>query len=140
MIFKQNPLGLEDALYFFKVWTPEMAYVLGLLYADGCVTTRAGKSGYNEVNIELKDVDFLRIVAKTIDPKLRVHEYTRNDGRHSARLSIGIKAIVNDCVALGLRPRKSLDIEWPATLPIEFEADFVRGYFDGDGGITWSIT
>src|SRR5436190_2167442 len=127
-----NPLGLDKALSFFKFWRQEMAYTLGLLYADGCVTTHPNRRGYYEVNIELKDVDYLRTVAKIIDPKLRVHEYSRIDGRHSARLSIGVKEIVNDCVALGLRPRKSLDIEWPATLPEVYEADFVRGYFDAD--------
>lgn len=133
-----NPLGLEKALIFFKTWTPDMSYVLGLLFADGCITTRF--SDYWEIVLEMKDVDHLFKVANVIDPKLRVRQYTRKDGRYSGKISTSVKQVVRDCVALGLRPRKSLDIEWPATLPTEFEADFVRGYFDGDGGITWSIT
>ncbi len=134
----KNPLGLEKAFLFFRTWTPELAYVLGLLYADGFITTRFGD--YWEIVLELKDVEYLGLVAKTIDPNLRVRNYTRKDGRTSAKISTAVRQIVEDCVALGLRPRKSLDIEWPATLPEVYEADFVRGYFDGDGGITWSIT
>jgi hypothetical protein len=133
-----NPLGFEKGLTFFKTWTPDMAYVLGLLYADGCITTRFGD--YWEIALELKDTEYLGLVANTIDPKLRVRHYTRKDGRTSAKISTSVRQIVEDCVALGLRPRKSLDIEWPATLSEAYEADFVRGYFDGDGGITWSIT
>ncbi len=134
----RNPLGLENALNFFKLWTPESSYVFGLLIADGCLTTRYGQLW--DVSLELKDIDHVKLIASVIDPILRVHSYTRKDGRKSAKFTMNVREIVNDCVALGLRPRKSLDIEWPATLPTEFEADFVRGYFDGDGGITWSIT
>jgi hypothetical protein len=134
----RNPIGLEKALLFFKSWTSECAYVFGLLIADGCLTTRRGL--FWDVSLELKDIDHVKLVASVIDPKLRVHVYTRKDGRQSAKFTMKMTEIVDDCVALGLRPRKSFDVEWPSTLPAEFEADFVRGYFDGDGGITWSIT
>jgi hypothetical protein len=127
------PTRLTKALSFFRTWTPDMAYVLGLLFADGCITTRKGQ--YAELTLELKDIDYLRFVAATIDPLLPVKMYTRADGRQTGKISIGIRSIIDDCVELGLTPRKTATLQWPATLPETLAADFVRGYFDGDGTI-----
>jgi hypothetical protein len=114
-----------------------MAYVLGLLYADGCITTRHGVVW--EVTLELKDIEHVKLVASTIDPYLRVHVYTRKDGRQSAKFATGIKTVLEDCLALGLHPRKTFDLQWPKALPEELEGHFIRGYFDGDGTIFSAI-
>src|SRR5688572_1535292 len=101
-----NPLGLEKALTFFKSWSTETAYITGLLFADGCITEKNGKA--YELNMELKDIEFLEKVALVIDPKIRVHRYERPDGRKSAKFGIGIASVVEDVMALGITPRKSL--------------------------------
>jgi hypothetical protein len=124
---------LTTALGFFQKWTPDMAYVLGLLFADGCVVCRQGRPF--QIHLELKDIEFLNSVAHVIDPALPVHTFCRADGRMTGKFQLCRQSIVDDCLAVGLKPRKSLTLEWPTGLPPELEADFVRGYFDGDGTV-----
>ena len=126
-------IPLTTALEFFQKWTPDMAYVLGLLFADGCVVCRQGKPF--QIHLELKDIDFLTAVARVIDPALPVHTFSRCDGRTTAKFQLCRQSIVEDCLAVGLRPRKSLTIEWPLDMPRDLDADFARGYFDGDGTV-----
>jgi hypothetical protein len=45
-----------------------------------------------------------------------------------------------DLIKLGCTPEKSLTLEFPnnTTLPDEYLRDFIRGYFDGDGGVSYT--
>jgi hypothetical protein len=104
--------------------------VLGLFFADGNV---ADSPSHASINIELKDVDYLRRIAAVIDLALPVYLYECKDGRTSAKFYVSRRSIVDDCIALGLVPRKTASVQFPPTLPRELHADFVRGYFDGDG-------
>lgn len=106
---------------FFKSWSPEMAYVLGLIMADGNV-------GEREFNIVSADLDLLETVKKALDAS---HPIT-SPGKNWFRLRIGSKTMVNDLLSLGITPRKSLTIRLPA-VPNEFFFHLLRGYFDGDG-------
>lgn len=59
--------------------------------------------------------------------------------RPAHALRIGSMELYDDLVNLGLKPRKSLDVELP-DMPQEYFRHFVRGYFDGDGCIYLSRT
>jgi hypothetical protein len=37
-----------------------------------------------------------------------------------------------------MEPRKSFTCEWPKNLPVHLEKHFIRGYYDGDGGISFN--
>lgn len=41
---------------FFKIWSPEMAYILGFFTADGCLTVNPRGSHYIEFVCNDKDV------------------------------------------------------------------------------------
>ncbi|MCC6802180.1 MAG: hypothetical protein IT319_04775 [Anaerolineae bacterium] len=131
-------INLTRALTFFQTWTLESAYVYGLLYADGNITHRTGNRSI--LSLELKDIDHVRLVAGVIDPELPVYEYERRDGRKSAKLVIYRSSVVKDCAAKGLLPAKTHTLKWPPDLPKALESHFVRGYFDGDGTVTFSWT
>ncbi|MBU4369355.1 LAGLIDADG family homing endonuclease [Patescibacteria group bacterium] len=52
----------------------------------------------------------------------------------SYHLQIGSKQMFHDLKKLGLAPRKSKTLQLPK-IPQKYFADFVRGYFDGDGHV-----
>jgi hypothetical protein len=52
------------------------------------------------------------------------------------KLVICRKEMYDDLLRLGGTERKSLTLTWP-DVPDAFLADFVRGYVDGDGCLTW---
>ncbi len=45
--------------------------------------------------------------------------------------------MVNDLETLGITAAKSRTITWPERLPSSFAHEFILGYFDGDGFITY---
>lgn len=112
---------------FFKVWSRDMAYILGLWYADGCIY--GGKMF--DITLHAKDKYILKRIAEKLDYQGNLYDYV---DRQAARLNFSCVVIYNDIVALGGTERKSDIITFP-NVPKEFLADFIRGYFDGDGCI-----
>jgi hypothetical protein len=111
---------------FFSTWSSEMAYVLGLIATDGCVS----KSG--TVSLCINDKDLLETVKRAMDS-----EHNVSPSRHQEKLycfHFARPRLVKDLAALGILPRKSLNIMFPA-VPNAFLRDFIRGVFDGDGSV-----
>ncbi len=120
----QGYFDINDS--FFSKWSPEMAYVLGLIAADGCVS----KSG--TVSLCINDKDLLEKVRLVMYSKHKICQSKHQEGLycfHFARARL-----VEDLAGLGILPRKSLNIKFPA-VPDAFLKDFVRGTFDGDGSV-----
>lgn len=126
---------------FFKKWSPEMAYVLGLIYADGSLIDSRLSSRTCYVIISNNDLDLLKQVKNTMgskhtlevrSPYLRKIRKKEYQCRTSYRLRIGSRLVYDDLLKLGLTPRKSLSIKLP-DIPIEYFSYFTRGYCDGDG-------
>lgn len=111
---------------FFSKWSSEMAYVLGLLATDGCVS----KSG--TVSLCINDKDLLEKVKSIIGSNHSIKYYGYQKGLYSFKFS-RVK-IREDLMRLGIVPDKSLSIRFP-DVPHEFLTDFIRGIFDGDGSV-----
>jgi len=112
---------------FFKTWMPESAWVLGLIASDGCIPSHE-----HCVEITMNDLDCLEQAAELIgyDGPFRKAPHSRC---HILQLSSTL--MVRDLLAIGIGPRKSLTLRFPA-MPIEMQRHFVRGYFDGDGSLS----
>lgn len=110
---------------FFKTWSRDMAYILGLWFADGCIYS--GKMF--DITLHTKDKYILKKVAEKLEYEGKLYDYV---DRQAARLNFSCVVIYNDIVALGGTERKSLTVQFPE-VPKEFLPDFIRGYFDGDG-------
>lgn len=112
---------------YFKTWSHNMAYVLGLWFADGCI--------YNgrifDITLHKKDKYILKKIAEELDYKGNLYDYV---DRQAARLNFSCKAIYQDLVALGGVENKSFVLTFPK-VPDKYLPDFIRGYFDGDGCI-----
>ena len=117
-------------LQYFDKWKPNMAYVLGFLFADGSVSKYIVA-----VNLKKTDVSVLRFIRKELKMK-GVISYTEGYGNDNpqAHLDICSKVIVSRLVELGLHPRKTFRDDPFPNVPDDMMPHFVRGYFDGDGG------
>lgn len=119
---------------FFREWSTVMAYVLGYIVADGCViSTRSGSS--HILNITSADLEHLLKIRKVMGSE---HAISRKGNGSNEKcyysLQIRNQSIAKDLFCLGIKPRKSYDLEY-FKVPIEFFADFARGFFDGDGTV-----
>jgi len=115
---------------FFKVWTTEMAYILGFWFADGCIKKNTQKSAMC-IEFVSKDKDILQKINSAMKSDYRLHM----DKNNSYRIWISNTAMAHDILALGGTERKSLTNTFPE-VPSEFVYDFIRGYWDGDGYIS----
>lgn len=125
-----------DKYYFDKIDTPNKAYIVGLLYADGChlsnrdvvsiTLQEQDVSVLNNIKYELKTDRPLYFVSSKRSPLTKNNAYM---------LVLSNKHIVNTLENLGLCSRKSLILEWPEWLPESLYRHFIRGYLDGDGCI-----
>jgi len=118
---------------FFKKWKKEMAYVLGYFYADGSLEDASYLRGkYIRVTSVEKNT-ILKIKALlSSQHKIVAQQPTTENGKKRHLLRIGSHTLYKDLQNLGLFPNKSLTMTFPL-VPKKFLADFVRGYFDGDG-------
>lgn len=122
---------------FFKVWTHEMAWVLGLFVTDGTVSEKA-----HSISFAQKDERLLKIVAKYMEADYVISQ--RGKTRAVPLLLINSKEIKNDLANLGITSNKSLTVPFPQ-IPEEFLGSFIRGVVDGDGyvapnGYTMNVT
>lgn len=115
---------------FFSVWSPEMAYVFGLLITDGCLS-KVKNSSYR-ISLCLNDADLLKCVAKAMGSDRAMQQSKHQEGLYM--FIFGRDKMAHDLIGLGMKPKKSMDIEFP-NVPKEYIRDFIRGVFDGDGSV-----
>ncbi|WP_156183123.1 LAGLIDADG family homing endonuclease [Mesobacillus campisalis] len=112
---------------FFKTWSHEMAWVLGLMITDGTVHKQN-----HCVTLSQKDERILQLVAGYMNA-----DYVLSKGGRTQKtptLLINSKEIKKDLVELGVTARKSLIVPFPK-VPLEFLPSFIRGVIDGDGWV-----
>jgi hypothetical protein len=107
---------------FFETWTAELAWMIGLIWSDGCLYG-------NTIEISSKDFQLIDLIMSLTDG----HYALKNKGIH-LRVHFSSKVIAERLRTIGLMEKKSLTIGWPH-MPIEYESDFMRGLIDGDGSI-----
>ncbi|WP_174733440.1 LAGLIDADG family homing endonuclease [Mesobacillus harenae] len=112
---------------FFKNWSNEMAWVLGLFLTDGCVSART-----NTITFSQKDEGILQLVAKFMEADYILAPTGKT--RLTPTLIINSKEIKTDLEMMGISSNKSLTVPFP-DIPNEFLPAFVRGVIDGDGWV-----
>jgi len=117
---------------YFKKWSANMAYLLGYILADGCITegTYKGYSDALKFGVQRRDVDILKKIKEEMQS-----EHAISLCKNSAHLCITSQCIVNDLKKLDIKYRKSLREKIP-NVPRQYVRDYTRGVIDGDGGIS----
>ncbi|MGM0901024.1 MAG: LAGLIDADG family homing endonuclease [Bacillota bacterium] len=110
---------------FFKTWTHQMAWVLGLFITDGTVN-----KSIHTISFAQKDERILRLVANYMEADYVLGAI--GPTCKTPTLIINSKEIKKDLERLGITANKSLTVRFP-NVPEEFLPSFVRGVIDGDG-------
>jgi len=113
-----------------------MAYVLGFFAADGYMI--ANKRGAHFIDFYSNDREILEKIRKIIasDHTITIRSRQNEHQKNSYRLQIGSKVWFKDLTKLGFVQNKSLVLRFP-TVPVQYRSHFIRGYFDGDGCVSF---
>ncbi|MAG12308.1 hypothetical protein CL630_00660 [bacterium] len=129
----QKPFPWKWSKDFFKKWSPEMAYVLGFLFADGHVVTNPRGSCY--IGFTSTDKEIIEKIKHTLHSNHTIGIRRKNNPNWKDQyvLQIGSKSVVQYLKRFGIVQNKSLAIKFPKNIPENMLRHFIRGYFDGDG-------
>ena len=122
---------------FFSSWSKEMAWVLGVVYTDGSIdpgrqenTLRPISVTTAKLSIGQKEPELLLKLIRLMESNAKLITVTGG----TMVLQIYSNKIYRDLVDIGLRPHKSLDMQFP-NIPKAYLSHFIRGCWDGDGSI-----
>lgn len=129
-----------DEHYFDKIDTPNKAYILGLLYADGY---NSETKAIIRLMLQEDDFEILEKIRKELqyskplvfvkcDDKVSKLGYT---SKNMYSLHFYNKHMSDKLKEYGMMQNKSLILKFPSKLKDELIPHFVRGYMDGDGCI-----
>ncbi len=108
-------------------WSPEFAYAIGLLAADGSLS-----KDKRHIDFTSKDLDLIMTFKKClcINHKIGI----KNQGAYNQifRIQFGSVQLYAFLETIGLTKAKSKTIQ-RVDVPVEFFFDFFRGLYDGDG-------
>lgn len=110
-------------------WSPDFAYAIGLLTADGNLS----KDG-RHLDFTSKDKELVRLFKEclNLDNKIGTKYSTSKPEKDYYRVQFGDIVFYKWLESIGLEPNKS-DKLGEIDVPADYFLDFVRGYFDGDG-------
>ncbi len=107
-------------------WSPELAYVVGLIATDGNLGRKR-----TVITIVSKDVDLLETVRACLDLTTPIKAHSGGFGNRCRHLSWHDRDLYAWLHEIGLTPAKSLTLG-PLAVPDEYFADFFRGCIDGE--------
>lgn len=124
--------------YFDKIDTPNKAYILGFLWADGC---NFPKKGTISMSLEEQDKDILECIRNEINSErpLEFIDYSHKHDfgyvyKNQYRLLLYSVHMCKTLEDIGMVPNKSLVATFPK-ISSNLIKHFVRGLFDGDGSV-----
>jgi hypothetical protein len=110
-------------------WNPNLAYAIGLLTSDGCLSCDG-----RHIDLTSIDKDQLQNFNKALGVDLKIGYKNKNSKSHNIVFRVQISNVLfyDFLNTIGLTKKKSLIIK-KVDLPDKYFFDFLRGLFDGDG-------
>lgn len=121
---------------FDSIDTEEKAYWLGFIYADGNISHTGNRF---EMRLSMKDENHMKKFSIFIGNENKYRSGICN-GNKFVHFSVRNKHLWNTLNSYGCTPRKSLTLEFPDERIFKSKdliRHFIRGYFDGDGSVSW---
>lgn len=133
--------------YFSNIDTPQKAYFLGLLTADGCVRHIKENQNSWSIRLELKVEDkyIIEEFARAIESNLQVKEYKQKEIRHNYNDKVYISnkhnayfmthstQMAQDLIKWGCTPNKYTSQIVVPNIDEKFLRYYLLGFYDGDG-------
>lgn len=122
---------------FFKIQSHDMAYILGLIAADGNISKKE-----NCITIELEKSDdyLLKNINRITDNSrpIKYYSYKRSNTSSDAKVAkfqTWSSEWKRDLSVYNIKPNKTFVLQPPTFLKDEFFISYIKGYFDGDGSV-----
>lgn len=112
------------------IWSPELAYAIGLIATDGCLSNDG-----RHLFFVSKDLEQIKNLKKCLGLKVKIGIHragARMKNRIYHRVQWGDVFFYNFLLGIGLMPNKS-QVLGALVIPDKYFFDFLRGSFDGDG-------
>jgi hypothetical protein len=123
--------------YFDVIDTPNKAYILGVMFADGSInkfgrqvilcTTVDNKVWLEDIRNEIGDNPIY----------VRKAKKEWNQGKDLVSVIFSRKRLCQSLISKNCVPDKTHKMQEPVGIPDELISHFIRGYYDGDGCISW---
>lgn len=147
VVNNQNKLRINENI-FDSIDTEEKAYWLGFIYADGCIYKSYSRSRdrYSyRLSISLKESDYSHLVKfnnfiQATYNKVSIKKTNYKD-KSCCKWQINNKHLFDTLNSYGCTERKSLTLKFPNInifKSYNLVRHFIRGYFDGDGSISFN--
>lgn len=108
-------------------WRPNLAYAIGLIATDGCLS-----SDGLLFDLTSKDREQLLNFSKCLGVNFTIGNKWNSKGDECLRIQFKNRIFYDFLLSIGLTPRKSLTMG-KLVIPDKYFFDFLRGCFDGDG-------
>lgn len=137
-VINYHNIAKFDENIFDNIDSEDKAYWLGFIFADGNIS-----SSRNTFEITLSYKDKKHLDKFNTFTKFKGDNVLVSDAKYNGKIykrcrwSIVNKHLWETLNNYGCIPNKSLVLEFPNCIPKEYLRDFIRGYFDGDGCITY---
>ena len=125
-----------DKTYFEKIDTPNKAYWLGFIYADGSISKR----NIFSIKLTINDKEHLYKLKEDMNAKHIIGEYemeTQYGHVKYCMFNIHNIQLCEQLKKLGVNQNKTQECNFPNEniIPKKYIWDFIRGFFDGDGSV-----
>ena len=130
-----------DEHYFDTIDADNKAYILGLLFADGYNHEGRGVVSLSLSQTDKEILDKINETLKSDRPLQFIDMQKYHNGKshqNQYRLNLSSRHTSSTLSTLGCSQCKSKTLLYPRFLSSNLTSHFIRGYFDGDGCISYS--
>lgn len=117
--------------YFKEIDSIDKAYFLGLSFSDGNIYSTPDNRKRFQIALKEEDAYIIELFKNYLDYPGKLYK-----DKNCYKLIITSSEIFDDLEKLGCIERKSLKIRYPLSIPKNLQNHFIRGFFDGNGGIS----
>ena len=124
--------------FFSVIDSEEKAWLLGFLFTDGSVR-KVGNSYQIRLSIQLLDEEIIDKIKKWLEIDTKT-KYDKREKKECCGIEIASQKMFEDLANYGIVPNKTHVINklYLEKIPEQFQRAYIRGLFDGDGGISFT--